>query len=489
MENNLDIEKENKNILALVVFAGADPVKISASVFRLLHQGGLDALFIYHTDNLLETAEKLRKFAMRQWPALKTVLACEPGTDSPMSVASRLRDWRIMRKDIRNWTYDITGAAQSMVAAVSRVVCEEGGEIISANGCPEHAGWVRYLAASGGRLLPDYDFADPPEDTEADSLDLPSLLELVANRDSEIIWHGSRPAVKLSPKEISDIAARGLDNNWSWRESFREVTGKSAPIDWDFEDYIASALLAIGIKNVRVNVSVKIKDKPAIEQSYSIVALHRGEIWTFDCRTGADSGEGADIRPWRLFGQRVVAIRPDRKASTTETILTTKRHILLDANDCRSIFDCLASMMSVMLPGEFDNVERRSLSRSATAKLPVFSPSSQARQFSEAMHVSPGVFNLKRGAATDFAEQEPPWFAARLSQDLWTIGGNLKKQVTFTEGRNRLNTTLQRARLDISIVFFELAENRLDWTVVVKVKDAAAFSKWLQKWQNLPLFV
>ena len=473
---------------ALVLFAGAAPAVAAASACRLMRLGGLDALFIYHTADWTAKAERLRRFFARQWPALKTVVACEPGEETPMSLASRLRDWRLMRKDVADWTYDLSGAQPPFYAAVSRVVCESGGDIIA--NAENRAGgpWTRYRADSGGRLIPEDAFDDAPRADEADGADLPSVLELLAEREAEIVWHGSRPPVRLSPREISAIAAAGAENNWSWRESFREATGKSAPIAWDFEDYVASTLVAIGVRNVRVNVTVRIADKPPAEQAYSVVALHNGEVWTFDCRTDANLAEGLDTRPWRLFGQRVVALRPARRATATETILATKRHIILDARDCRSLFDCLASMMSVMLPREFDQVERRALSARATGQLPVFAPASQPRQFSEAIHVAQGVFDIRKGAAADFSGREPPWQAARLADNLWSLSGTLKKQVTYAEGRGRFDGALQHARLGLQTVFFEVAENKLDWCALVRAKDAAAFAKWLSKWENLPLF-
>ncbi len=475
-------------VRGLVLFAGATPAVAAASAFRLIRLGGLDTVFIYHTGNWAAKAEKLRRFFSRQWPALRTVVACEPGLETPMSLATRLRDWRLMRKEVTDWTYDVSGALPPFYAAVSRIVCESGGTIVA--NVENRAGtpWTCYRADSGGRIIPENAHDCLPRTDEADEADLPSVLELLAERDAEIVWHGSRQPVPLAPREISAIAAAGTENNWSWRESFHAATGKSAPATWDFEDYIASTLVAIGIRNVRVNVAVRITGKPPAEQAYSIVALHNGEVWTFDCRTDANLSEALDTRPWRLFGQRVVALRPARRATATETILATKRHILLDARDCRSLFDCLASMMSVMLPHEFDQVERRALSARATGQLPVFAPASQPRQFSEAIHMAPGVFDIPKGAACDFGGKEPPWRAARLAESLWSLGGTLKKQVTLAEGRRRFDATLQRARLGLQTVFFEVAENKLDWCAIVRTCDAAAFAKWLAKWENLPLF-
>ena len=137
---------------ALVLFAAAHPAVVAASAFRLQRAGGLGAIFIYHTAALTAKAEKLRRFCARQWPSVKTVVACEPGTDTPMSVASRLRDWLLMRKDAKDWIYDISGASPSMLAAVSRVVCESGGDVIGAAENRPGTQWTRYRADSGGLL-------------------------------------------------------------------------------------------------------------------------------------------------------------------------------------------------------------------------------------------------------------------------------------------------------------------------------------------------
>lgn len=473
-------ETAQKREKALVVFAGADPRLAAATVAH--HAGTIAALYIHHVKGQEAKAEKLRRFCAHQWPQLPAVASCEPGTDSPMSVAARLRDWNVMRP--ADWTYDISGAAPSMLAGVSRVACETGARVIGAEG-PEDA-WREYEPASGGRLIPSEKADGLPCPGDADGTDMPAYLELSATRDAEVVWHGSRPPVRLAPHEISSIARECAASNWSWRESFAKVMGRSAPIVWDFEDMLASILLAIGVTNVRVSVGVAVRDARVAERRFDVVAIHNGEVWTFDC--GADADTPDDVRPWRVFGQRVVAIRPARRATPTETRLTSRKRILLDSADCRSIFDCLSSMLSVRLPREFDALERKSLSREATSDLPVFSPSSKALQFSEAIHIGDGIYDLAAGAAIDDGEKPSPWFAAKLSRTLWSISGSLSKQVTPTEGRGRLAATLQRGKAGADIVLFDLADNRVEWTAVVRAASSAAFAKWLAKWRNLPLF-
>lgn len=465
---------------ALVVFAGAEPRVAAASVAH--HAGAIAALYIHHVNGQEEKAERLRRFCARQWPKVPAVASCEPGTDSPMSVAGRLRDWNVMRQ--ASWTYDISGASPSMLAGVSRVACETGARVIGAEGTD--CVWREYEPASGGRLIPVEHPEGLPRIGDADGSDMPAYLELVATREAEVAWHGSRPPVNLAPHELSSIARECAASNWSWRESFAKVMGRSAPIVWDFEDMLASILQAIGVANVRVSVGVAIKDARVAERRFDVVAIHGGEVWTFDC--GADAGTPDDVRPWRVFGQRVVAIRPARKATPTETRLTSRKRILLDSADCRSIFDCLSSMLSVRLPREFDALERKSLSREATSDLPVFAPSSKALQFSEAIHIGDGIYDLAAGAGIDDGGKAAPWFAAKLSRTLWSISGNLSKQVTPTEGRGRLAAALQRGKAGAEIVLFDLADNRVEWMAVVRTASSAAFAKWLAKWRNLPLF-
>ena len=465
---------------ALVVFAGAEPRVAAATIAH--HAGSIEAIYIHHAKGQEDKAERLRRFCARQWPRTAAVVSCEPGTDTPMSVAGRLRDWNVMRK--ASWIYDMSGATPPMLAGVSRVACETGARVIGV----ENADciWREYEPASGGRLIPMDEPGDLPRIGDADGSDMPAYLEFVATRDAEVIWHGSRPPVRLAPSELSSIARECASNNWSWRESFAKVMGRSAPMVWDFEDMLASILQAIGVANVRVSVGVSIKGAKVAERRFDVIAIHDGEVWAFDC--GADADQPDDVRPWRVFGQRIVAIRPARRATPTETRLTSRKRILLDSTDCRSIFDCLSSMLSVRLPREFDALERKSLSREATSDLPVFSPSSKALQFSEAMHIGDDIYDLSAGAAIDDGPKAAPWFAAKLSRTLWSISGSLSKQVTPTEGRGRLAATLQRGKAGAEIVMFDLADNRVEWTAVVRAASSGQFAKWLAKWRNLPLF-
>ncbi|MDD5708068.1 MAG: hypothetical protein PHR35_19290, partial [Kiritimatiellae bacterium] len=274
---------------------------------------------------------------------------------------------------------------------------------------------------------------------------------------------------------------------------FEAKQGRPCPNgDWGFDDFLGAALVAMGAANTRVHVHVRMAARRPCDQIFDAVSVHRGVIWLFDCqfRLEPENGAAYDARLWRQFDARRVVLRPGRWATATERLLSScERTRLLDGDDCRTLFSRLADILNLDVPEALRSVEHGALTPGAS-RLPVFSPATPAQHFSDAIHVAPCVFDLQRGATADSGGAPPPWMAARVAPDIWFIGGSVPNPVQAQELRQRLDERFAKARLDATVIFFELAHDRLHWRALVRMRgDDAALGKWLQRWHNVPLVI
>ena len=474
---------------ALIVFAQTD-LWSSLQSIAWCRTSGLDSLFVYHTPATAAAAERLSKLCSRQWPDLKVVVPGEPGADSPSTVIERLREWRRFRPNLTRWVLDCTGARPAMFAAVSRAG-EEMPECLLLNRISSGK-WQRLVAASGGRLLPEA--ADSaPTAREADAIPLHILLPaLYPDETVELQWRESRAPETLTLDQLGLIAANGQTTNWDWRRMFEMALAKPCPSgDWDIEDFLGAALVALGAGNTRIHLPARLAAKRPCEQIFDIIAVHRGALWFIDCqrRIEPEPPVAFDGRLWQLNGARRIVVRPGRWATLTERMLTDATATLLDSEDCRTIFTRLCGLLDLDVPRALRATEHDTLAAAAD-RLPVFSPATPAQQFSDAIRLDACIFDLLRGARADAGGTPPPWMAARVAPDLWFLGGSLPRPVPAEDLRRRLDERLTTSRLDLNVIFFELAPNRLSWRAMIRQKgDSALLGKWLQRWHNVPIVI
>ncbi len=475
---------------ALIVFAQADLRSSLQTVSWCLSRGKLDTLFVYHTPATAADAERLRKLCNRQWPDLKVVVPGEPGGDRSAQVIERIRDWRRFRPNLDGWVLDGTGALPSMMAAVSRAG-EESPDWLLLRETGEGR-WERLAASSGGRLDPGPPEAAPAA-TQADAIPLHLLLPAWYPDDPvEPQWRESRAPETLTVEELAAIVKAGRECNWNWPGLYEKTLGRSSTAgDWGFDDFIGATLALLGVANARIHLPVRLLARRPCEQIFDVAAFHRGRLWLFDCRHRLDPEPPVayDGRLWELAGATRIVIRPGRWATLTERMLGGGATVLLDGDDCRSLFSRLGACLGLDIPRPLRTLEQETLAFKAD-RLPVFSPATPAQQFSDAMHLDTCVFDLQRGARADAGGAPPPWLAARVASDLWFLGGSLPRPVPAEELRQRLDERLGKSQLPLTVVFFEIAHNRMHWRSLVRMKgDAAQLGKWLQRWRNVPLVV
>lgn len=476
----------------LVLFAAADPWSSLQSLCRLRATSRLEVCAIYHTPADAAAAERLRRFCARQWPDLKTILPGEAGTPLAEAVAARLRDWRRFRPEIASWCLDASGAQPTLLAGVARIAAEDPAFTIVRR--DDSGLWQVLTPASGGRLAPT-PLTPPPSADVTNGLLLAELLPLLSRDDIEVGWRESRPPELLTADELVALLTAGTACNWNWRQMLATVRSRPAPGgDWSFEDFVGAALTTMGVTHARVDLRLRRAAPPPSELSLDVVASHAGQLWFFDCQFRLESGEarpdGGDLRLRAGLRARQIVLRPGRWASATERLLAAAGGVeLLDCDDCRTLFSRLSAILGCPLPDPLRAAERNLL-RVNAARLPVFSPATPAQQFSDAMHVAAGIFDLVRGARVDAGGSAPTWTAARLAPDLWYLGGRVPQAAPTAELRQRLVDKLEKGRVSAEILFFEPSRNRLHWRALLHVEgDGVAFGKWLHRWQNLPLII
>lgn len=481
-----------REAMGLVVFAHPDLWSSLQSIAWCRQEGALESLCVYHTEETRGDADRLRRFCARQWPELKVIVPGEAGTPRAAKVVERLRDWRLFRSELPRWCLDCTGAGPTMLAGVSRAALEDPAwSVICRTG--KEGAWQRLQAAPGGILDPAPPGPCPPAGI-ADDLPITELLPALATSgETSVLWRESRAPLALPAGEMARIVAAGGAANWSWRRMYETVLERPCPAEeWDFEDFLASVLLALGLTNVRAHVRLQLAARPPAEQTVDVVAIHEGQVWFLDCRPRLETeGGGRETRLWGDFGGRRVVVRPGRSANATERLLAAGgRTLLLDGDDCREIFTRLGEALGREVPPDLREAERRSLAPGA-CRLPVFAPATPAQQFSDAIHLDTCVFDLQRGAEADTGGEPPPWLAARVAPDLWFLGGRLPRPAPAPELRTRLDDRLAKSRLGCAVVFFEVAPDRLRWRSLVRTtKDRDAdFGRWLGRWRNVPLIV
>jgi hypothetical protein len=479
----------------LVLFAAEDVWSGLQSLCWLQSSGKLGTVFIYQTAEKASAnpAERLRKFCSRRWPTLRVVVPGEPGVASAAKVEERLQDWRRFRPECTRWVVDATGATRSMFGGVAKMLVRDKAFEAIYRG-PKGV-WQK-LSPSGSDWLE----AVPLEPTipydVTDALPVTELVEFLANDVAEIKTSESRAPEALAPSELGRVAAAGGACNWDWNRMYTEALARPPKLaEFTFQDFVAASLLAMDVRNVRVNLTVVRAGSRPVETVLDVIANRGGRIFVFDCRARDEQRDpGPEARPVALDGlwPVCVALRPNRWATDAERMLSAmsgNAHVL-DANSCRHLFSSLGELLDVKTPFALLEIERAALKLGAS-RLPVFTPATQAQRLGDAVRVDDQVFDLVKGGRVETGGLTA-WRAARVSPGIWFVEGRVVNGAGVgTEMQRRLQERFDEARLPAAMLYFEVTFNKKFWHALVRVSgdNDPTFSKWLQKWRKLPLIV
>jgi hypothetical protein len=487
-------EKSRTPVTALVVFAGEDLWASLQSITYFQERERLDGVFIYQTAEKTSSqpAERLRKFCSRRWPSLRVVLPGEPGAASAPKVAERLGDWRRFRPDVTRWVIDATGATRAMLGGVASVLASD--KAVEAVYRGLDGSWQALRPAPGGQLdaAP---LATPMPSDVTDSIPVSELIELLASDVAEVRFRESRAPEVLTPEEIGKIVTAGARCNWDWGRMYATALQRPGRLEeFAFEDFVAAALLSMGVRNVRVAFKVVLAAPRQPEAVLDLVVNRCGRLYVFDCRARDEQRDpGPAVPQPTLEGMWpvCVALRPNRWATDAERLLAamSSRTHVVDADGCRHLFSWLAGIMDVPVPAGLRDLERAAL-RLGVNRLPVFTPATQAQRLGDAVRLDDQVFDLVKGGRVESGGGETVWRAARVTPDLWFLEGRVLQGGVALEMQRRLAARFAEQKIAATIVFFELPVNKKFWHALVRVGgDNAAFAKLLHKWRNIPLIV
>ena len=479
---------------ALVVFSGEDLWSSLQSITYFQERERLDGVFIYQTTDRLSAApaERLRRFCSRRWPTLRVVLPGEPGAASAAKVVERVGDWRKFRPDVTRWVIDATGATRAMLGGVAKVLATD--KAFEARYRESDGSWLALHPAGAGQLETGALATPIPADV-TDSLPVTELVELLAADVSEIRYRESRAAEPLTPEEIGRLVMSGGKCNWDWSRMYALALNRPGRLEeFAFEDFVAAALLAMGVRNVRVNLKVIQTGPKQLETVLDLIVNRCGRLYVFDCRARdeqRDPGPPAPLVALEGLGPVCVALRPNRWATDAERLLAAMgpRVFVADADGCRHLFSWLAGLMNMPAPSGLRELERAAL-RLGVNRLPVFTPATQAQRLGDAVRLDDQVFDLVKGGRVEDADHETVWRAARVTPDLWFLEGRVLQGGVGAEMQRRLGARLAEQKLAATIVFFELPPSKKFWHALVRISgDNGAFTKALHKWRNIPLII
>ena len=487
-------EKSTGVATALVVFANEDLWSSLQSIAYFQEHERLDGVFIYQTVDRRSAlpAERLRKFCSRRWPTLRVVLPGEPGAAGAAKVAERVADWRRFRPDVTRWVVDATGATRAMLGGIASVLATD--KAFEAIYRDTDGSWQALRPVGAGQLEA-ATLAKPIPADVTDSLPVTELIEILASDVAEIRFRDSRAPEPLTPEEIGRLVMAGSKCNWDWSRMYAVALNRPGRLEeFAFEDFVAAALLAMGIRNVRVNLKVVQTGPKHLETVLDLVVNRRGQLFVFDCRARdeqRDPGPPAPLVALEGLWPVCVALRPNRWATDAERILSTlgSRAHVIDADGSRHLFSWLGGLMGVNPPAGLRELERAAL-RLGANRLPVFTPATQAQRLGDAVRLDTQVFDLVKGGSVEDAGNETTWHAARVTPDLWFLEGRVVRGGVGTEMQRRLAERFAEQKIAATIVFFELPVSKKFWHALVRISgDNAAFTKALHKWRNIPLIV
>ncbi len=485
---------------AWVVIAGCDTwahLRALAAYARVHPEG---CVFVFRAPEIAgaaDTVEVIRRFSSRCWPRLRLIVPGASGANTAASIEAQIVDWKHFHPELTLWQVDATDATGPVLDGLARAAAGDPRMRVIMR--ERDGAWQ--VAAGGGKGRLTFGPMAPP--ISPDSLDATSLVDLLSpfcGAAAEVLWRESREAERLSAAELASLVVAGAKSNWAWRTMYESALGRPCrQAEYGLKDFLASALLAMGVTNVRLDVRITWTERKEEPLSLDVVACRHGRIFLFDCQTGGeDRAEGVraatQAAARQLLGRMeaaCVVLRPTRWATGAERVmeLAAPAAHLLDVDACRTLFTRLASVLGASVPPELRALERGALRFNAT-RLPVLTAASSAQRLGDAVHVDDRIFDLVKGARVDESNTGAVWRAARVTPDTWFIEGRLASGGPPLEMRQRLEARFVAERVRASVVFFELSPNRRYWHAVLRVTgEPSAFSRWLHAWRKLPLIV
>lgn len=321
----------------------------------------VEKLFLLHTKDKAKSinpAKSIGNFATSWLPGIKVVMPDDVPENSPAAVSKTLHDWMDRHPD-QEWVINASGGTKLMLLGVLDFINLKNVEVIyrDLTGKPGEI-WHSLKRVNEFGFLNNTPVQIPENST--DQIPAETLVKTIWSDSDNFHIAVGKIIQSLDVVKVTQIASL---NQWNFKKAF-DVAGypaESTPGQL-FEQYVASILLDLGVKNLTCNAIRKSPEGNALGEM-DIIANHQGKLTIVDCKMRSIEDENNNkvetlfdqIRKTHQvanelggLGVKVILLRPNRIFSANEQLLAKSYHIkVFDAPKMPNIIDCLADHFGV----------------------------------------------------------------------------------------------------------------------------------------------
>lgn len=410
------------------------------------NEGGINRLFIYHSNNETESrkpADRLASLCGKLFPEIEVTRLPGPGGILPCDVWQQIRAWMEACPDCTRWVVNATGGLKLMFAGAAAMVGRPGCEVVYR----ELSSWYRLMAAASG-AVPDATPIRNIDPSESDDLDVVSLVTMQFDDVGTDQW-SSAPALDL---DIETIVRTGLDHDWDWQKIF-EVCGYLNLTHENhgpklFEQFVGALIKAFGVRQTVTNLHLAGPEGRDIVE-IDVVANSSSRLIIVDCKLSNE--DDPKLPPWvdqvnrgnsqrnQLGGlnARYVLLRPNLEVSAVQRSLAeASRLVLLDKTDMPRFFSKFSEIIGAPLPEELQEAE--AILKSADDEgARIFTSTPREMKMLSDSELAPGMFSLDRIIKNWQIESGRSWVMWRYRGRVH-IQGDLTKKMNLHKCREKL---------------------------------------------------
>ncbi len=391
------------------------------------NEGGVDALFIYHTGDERRSeapAGRLKRLCRAVYPEIEVILPEKPCGIVPSAVRAQIGSWRTGRGDEWRWVINATGGVKLMFEGAMAFCSEERCQVIYR----ELSGqWFELTRTTELGHVEAVEIEIDPGVT--DDVEVDRLIEMQSDAPAGMRWNTARP--RRLP--VDRITETGISNDWNWEKAFRSagIDPRGRQGGLLFEEYVAAALRLLDVTNCKINAELQgaVGQGAQAVSETDIVANAGGRLLMIDCklREADQAGDtpltdqisrAANLQR-RMGGLSAACalVRPNREFSDLHRrYAESARLTVIDRGQAPSFFSALAKFVGRRnpddLPPELADAQAR-LNRAHREGKLIFGRMSAAAQLDpkQAKQLEEdGFLNLMRAADATMAELEQDWF-------------------------------------------------------------------------------
>lgn len=327
------------------------------TIHSIAHFGDqINNLFILHTDDEAKSARpaiSIRDFVASWNKTIQVILPKLPIKNNSSEISHALHQWMEAYPN-QNWVINATGGTKLMFLGVLDFVNQANVQIIyrDLTGKPGQIWQVVSRMEALGFL--ESKAIDIPNDS-TDAIPVETLVKTIWGAGGNFSVDFGPPLPNIDLEKTTKIAAL---NEWNFQKAFQAMNyPATAPSGQLFEQYVASILHALGVKNLACNAVRKSHELKNLSE-IDIIANHKGALTIIDCKMRSEEDEKTG-KAETLFdqirkayqvgnelgglGAKIILLRPNRTFSSNEESLAKSYRItVFDAPKITNIIDHFA---------------------------------------------------------------------------------------------------------------------------------------------------